>query len=375
VHFELSSELRSLRALIEQVLDHESSFEHVRAAATAGGYSEPVWKALQAIGIGGLLAQEDSDQDSAGPWEVCLVAEGLGRGLALVPFAWSSVFATSLAQSSNPSELRGTILASLAGEGEIAAPGLTRPQEFPSLAFEPEASHGNARELIVVPFGAQARWVLTVLDSRHDRVRLDIADTRHLKSALEGDQRSDLQAVSRVSVSKLDAASVGQLEVPMEGWLRANALTKLAIASYALGAQDVVIQMASEYALDRHQFGKSIGSFQGVAHRCADMCARATADRMLVWLAAWKLETGDTRDGLRAAGLAKARTTAGFAQAGTSTLQIFGGHGFASEGDVQLFYRHGRGLEASWGTPSAEYCAAAGSYKEVESGTIRKVDA
>jgi alkylation response protein AidB-like acyl-CoA dehydrogenase len=121
----------------------------------------------------------------------------------------------------------------------------------------------------------------------------------------------------------------------------AAAQDRLALA-YVLdgvGAAEVALELAVEYAKEREQFGKPIGSFQAVQHLCADMLRAVELGRAAAYYAAWACDEADAAERHRAVTVARAFAADGFYRVGASAIQVFGGVGFTWEHDVHLFYK------------------------------------
>jgi alkylation response protein AidB-like acyl-CoA dehydrogenase len=352
VHFENSSEQDALRDLVEQIMVAKAS----RPAAVTPGLDRAAWQDLHDVGLLGLMVPEGLGGAGASAADLAIVSEGLGRHMCLTPYTWSSVFSGSLVAQAAESAFRDQLAEDLCEKQAVVSPGFIRSR---LLAGSTDGDAGDSADGFVVPFGSDARWLLAQGPSSAEHVSVHVSDATTLLSPLIDQDRSDLHVVASASQAALAAAAVSTLVLTRAAWERSVALAKLSLAACALGGQERLTRMASDYARERTQFGRPIGSYQAIAHRCADMYARAATDRVLVQRAAWHLDSDRIRPALRAAALAKGRATAGYAIAATATLQTFGGHGFASESDVQAFYRHAMGSQVSWGSPSDEYAAAA----------------
>jgi acyl-CoA dehydrogenase len=355
MHFDNSPEQDALRDLVEQIMLATASQPADRFGTPR--LDEAAWRDLHEVGLLGLMVPEGLGGAGAGGADLAVVSEGLGRHLRLTPFTWSSVFSGSLVAQADQSALRDQLAEELCEKQAVVSPAFTRSRLLAGSADGDGG--GDSAEDFVVPFGSDARWLVAQGPSTAERVSVHVSDATALLSPLVDQDRSDLHVVASASQAALAAAAVGSLVLSRAAWERSVALAKLSLAACALGGQERLTRMASDYARERIQFGRPIGSYQAIAHRCADMYARAAADRVLVQRAAWHLDSDRIGPALRAAALAKARATAGYALAATATLQTFGGHGFASESDVQAFYRHAMGSQVSWGSPSDEYTAAA----------------
>jgi len=127
---------------------------------------------------------------------------------------------------------------------------------------------------------------------------------------------------------------------------------RIAIAALALGTIEACLEHSVQYAKDRNAFGKPIGSYQGVAFKCADLAVMAATARTLVYEAAWRKDTG--RPFKQHAAMAKLYATEGAVTATRMATQVFGGYGFIDETPVSRFYRDSKILEIGEGTSEVQ---------------------
>jgi alkylation response protein AidB-like acyl-CoA dehydrogenase len=113
------------------------------------------------------------------------------------------------------------------------------------------------------------------------------------------------------------------------------------------GAQQV-LELSVAHAKTREQFGRPIGSFQAIAHKCADMFVRVESARSATYYAAWALAAG-RRDAHVSACMAKAYCAEAYAKVAGEGIQIHGGLGFTWEQDLHLFYKRAKACEMSLG--------------------------
>src|SRR3989304_1227210 len=123
--------------------------------------------------------------------------------------------------------------------------------------------------------------------------------------------------------------------VPRAGGARGGG--RISIAALALGLAQAALDAAIPYAQTREQFGRPIGSFQGVAFMIADMAPEIEAARSLVWKAAWLKDQG--RDYALAAAQAKLFASEVSSRVTNAALQIHGGYGYVTEYPVERFLR------------------------------------
>ena len=115
-----------------------------------------------------------------------------------------------------------------------------------------------------------------------------------------------------------------------------------------LGAAEAVMNLAVEYAKVREQFGRPIGSFQAVKHRCADMLVDVEAMRSAVHHAAWALGSGGT-EAAETAAVAKIWCSDAAVRVAESALQVHGGIGFTWEADVHLYLKRAQLDQVAFG--------------------------
>jgi butyryl-CoA dehydrogenase len=127
---------------------------------------------------------------------------------------------------------------------------------------------------------------------------------------------------------------------------------RIAIAALALGTIEACLEHSVQYAKDRNAFGRPIGSYQGVAFKCADLAVMAATARTLVYEAAWRKDTG--KPFKQHAAMAKLYATESAVTATRMATQVFGGYGFIDETPVSRFYRDSKILEIGEGTSEVQ---------------------
>jgi alkylation response protein AidB-like acyl-CoA dehydrogenase len=355
LNFAWADEDIQLVEVVDKLLLSEWSLDTLRQSDDANKATRAIWMQLHELGVTTLLVPE-VDRGSGGTLpQARLVAGVLGRHLAAPTFAWGAVLPALVAAAAAPTSARALLLEAMVDGGALVVPAFAGGggalANLPTWSSDAE-DHSEV-ESITVPFGAQATYGLVV-----DRIAIrgEIASVPifglDTSSLPHSPARSDLQSVAKVDVTA--TTQITALELPAIRLRHAVACLKLALAAYATGGHDRVCDIAAEYARTREQFGKPIGSFQAVAHRCVDMRARVDGDIALCDALAWHLAHGNP-SAVRRSALAKARATRNFVEGSTGALHVFAGHGFSLESDVQLFYRVARGFEATWGTPDAEF--------------------
>jgi alkylation response protein AidB-like acyl-CoA dehydrogenase len=329
VDFDLSDDQLALRDAARDLLDGLASAERVRAH-TAGteAYDRGLWAAMVEQGWLGVEVPEAAGGLGLGAVESAVLLEEIGRHVAPVPFRSTALAIGACARSGRTDEVE----ALLAG-ARVAC-----------IAWSARGGAVTA---------AQAAGDAWTLSGRPDPV-VDgpIADLAIVPAlAAEGPA---LFAVSVDDQSRPAREAAMDLTRPL-GWLHldatpairlggADAVTALLdhgatfTAAEMLGSASRVLDMATEYAKERVQFGRPIGSFQAVKHRCADMLVDVEGMRSTVYWAAWCIGAGDP-DASIAASTAKTWCSDASRRVMASGLQVHGGIGFTWEHDLHFFLK------------------------------------
>jgi len=146
-----------------------------------------------------------------------------------------------------------------------------------------------------------------------------------------------------------------------KGWdcilsgLQAERITS---AAGNIGAAQACLDLALEYAKERKQFGRAIGTNQAIAHMLADMATEVEAARALTWRAAWMAASGG--DALREISMAKLFSSEAYVKCANMGMQVFGGCGYSMEFDMQRHYRDARSATIAAGTSQMQRNVIAG---------------
>ena len=139
-----------------------------------------------------------------------------------------------------------------------------------------------------------------------------------------------------------------------EGWKTLSGaldLAAVALAAEQVGGAQRCLDMSVEYANERVQFGRPIGSFQAIKHKCADMMVEVESARSASYYAGWV--ASEDAEGLPvAAALAKAFCSDTYFHCAAQSVQIHGGVGFSWEYDVHLYFKRARSTEILFGSPA-----------------------
>jgi alkylation response protein AidB-like acyl-CoA dehydrogenase len=344
VDFELSDDQRALQSAAAVLLDDRCSTTRVRQVADeTGQLDDALWAAMAEQGWLAVELPEAAGGLGLGLVETVVLCEQLGRHVAPVPFV-------------------GTVLAGLALTGAVAdgqVEAATPLGEVEVGDWIVQLSSGDAVGAVSWsrrPGAVSARsdgaggWTVS---GRSDLVVYGpSADVLIVFADVEGSPA--LFALAPQGSDRLTAEpamdrtrSVGWLDVSDRPALRLGGperaddlLNRAATAGSAemLGAADRVLEMTVAYAKDRVQFGRPIGGFQAVKHRCADMLVDVEGMRSATYYAGWAVGAGDP-DAAAAASVAKVWSSDAARRVMASGLQVHGGIGFTWEHDLHLFLK------------------------------------
>jgi len=359
MQFAFTEEQEQLRSFVRQFLEEKSSEDAVRELMeTESGYDEAVWSQMaEQLGLQSLVIPEEYGGQGFGWVELVVVLEEMGRALLCAPFFSTAVLATSALLLSNDADAAGEYLPKLASGELIATVAMTeengRWDESGVTATATQsgdawtlsgAKHyvldGHTAGLIIVTARTSAgvslfavdadapgmtRTPLATMDQTRKQAKIELADT---PARLIGTDGAGWATMERV----LDRAAVG-------------------LAAEQVGGAQMVLDMAVEYAKVRVQFGRPIGSFQAIKHKCADMLLEVESAKSAAYYSAWC--ASEDNDELPAmASLAKSYCSEAYFNATAENIQIHGGIGFTWEHPAHLYFKRAKSSELLFGDPT-----------------------
>ena len=146
-----------------------------------------------------------------------------------------------------------------------------------------------------------------------------------------------------------------------KGWdvvLSGLQVERVTAAATACGGAQAVVDLALQYAKDRKQFGRPIGTFQAIAHMLADMQTEVEAARTLMWRAAWMVASG--QKALREITMAKLFASETYVKVANMGMQVLGGYGYSMEFDMQRYFRDSRAATIAGGSSQMQRNLLAG---------------
>jgi alkylation response protein AidB-like acyl-CoA dehydrogenase len=275
MQFGLSEEQILLQDNVNRFLDDNTPLDRVRAYAD-GGNDADIWAGLAELGVPALLIPEEQGGIGLQPLDAAIVAECLGSHIAPTPFLSSGVMApTALVHSGGD---HGELLAAMAAGTHrvgIAFGEAIKRRNDAGVSV----SDGRMNGTSMYAFDAEADSYLVADQQQH----------LYLVAANDpGLTRTHLATVDRTQRTvELNYDNVAAQTVSTDSAVFEAALDigRVALAADTLGAAQNMLDQAVEYAKQREQFNRPIGSFQAVKHMCAEMAAQLEPCRSMVWFA------------------------------------------------------------------------------------------
>jgi alkylation response protein AidB-like acyl-CoA dehydrogenase len=345
--FSFSDEQELLRSTARELLTIEYPIERVARLADGDGFDRAGWKLVADAGWTAISVPEDERGAGLGFVEEMIVAEELGRALFPGPFLASIVMALPLLRGGGASELARQV-----GSGEriatVAWLGTERPGDpsVDALSWDGERLEGTR---VLVPDLAVADTVVVIGLTGGD-LALWTLDPDGSGATIR--EMPTVDRTRRLGELVLDMAPAcllarGDHATELVDALRDRALA--ALAAEAVGVASRALELAVAHANERRQFGRAIGSFQGVSHELARAYMDVELSRSLTYWAAWAVAAGEPA-APAAAAAAKARSTETAVLTCERGIQALGGVGFTWEHPMHRFYKRALAIAAMLGT-------------------------
>lgn len=365
--FAFNEEQNELRSMAESFLEEYSSSKKVREAMVSErGYDTEVWNKIGSELCWTSVLVPEAYGGLGLSWvEVVALMEKMGESLLCSPFFSTVCLAGSLIQIAGSEAQKQSYLSKIA-QGELMA----------TLAYTEANGHWDATGIEAIARQDGTDYVLRgrkryVLDGNSAEI-LIVAARREGSRGEEGVSLFVVPAtaagVHRKALPTMDQTRP-QAEIEFDsvrvpafallgaegaGWpalKKALQFAAIALAAEQVGGAQKCLDLAVAYAKERIQFGRPIGSFQSIKHKCADMMVRVESARSGVYYAAC-VAAEDGAELASASSLAKASASDAYFQNAADAIQIHGGVGFTWEYDVHLYFKRAKSSETLFGDAS-----------------------
>jgi alkylation response protein AidB-like acyl-CoA dehydrogenase len=358
----LSEEQEMLKTLARDFLQKECPKRLVRQLDESDeGYSCELWQKMARQGWMGLVFPEKYGGSDGNFLDLIVLLEEMGYNILPGPFFSTVILGGMTILATGSEEQKTEFLPKVASGEMILSFALTEPNasyEAASIKTKAIARNGEyvikGTKLFVLNANV-ADYILCVARTKQAKnpengITLFLVDAKSpgvkctLLKTLARDKQCEV-VFDNVTVS--EKSIVGERD---EGWpIVKDVLQKATVAKCAeiVGGAQAALDMAVNYAKERVQFGRPIGSFQAIQHYCANMATDVSGSRFITYKAAWKVS-----EGLPAAldvAIAKTWASEAYGRVTLSAHQIFGAIGFTMDHDIHLYYRQAKAAEIIFG--------------------------
>jgi len=359
MNFAFSDEQEELRAAVRRFLAEKSPETEVRRLMdTTEGYDPAVWSQMaDQLGLQSLTIPEEFGGSGFTYVELLVVLEEMGAALLCAPFFSSVALAANALLTSGDDEAKKSFLPGIAAGETIATLAITEDNgKWDFGGIECKASKlgdgwgldghkmfvidGHVANLIIVAARTSAGVSLFAVED--DAAGL----TRTPLPTMDQTRKQ-----GRIEFSGTPATLIGADGGAEPGLTKTLDLAAVALAAEQVGGAQHVLDASVEYAKTRIQFGRPIGSFQAIKHKCADMLLEVESAKSAAYYAAWAAAE-DSEELPVVASLAKSYCSEAYFHAAAENIQIHGGIGFTWEHPAHLYFKRAKSSELFLGDPS-----------------------
>jgi len=358
-----ADERDELQSSARGLLARDSSSDRVRAVvADAPGFDRDLWHQMVELGWTSIHVAEQFGGAGAGYGDLGVVLHELGRAIVPAPFLASAVLASSALTLADNDALATELLAALVAGESLAAVAFASADGSYQLSrltttWERAASSVRLHGSVGFVLDADVADVLVVAARDSDDVPALLAVER-AAPGVRVERAATVDATRRLFSVSFDGVVVGNDRLLCEPGARTEellgqvlAVGMIAAACDAAGVTEQALERAADYAKERVQFGKPIGSFQAVKHHCANAAIAVEASRAATRAAADALD-GDPGDWSTTAAVTASYVGPACSEACALALRVHGGIGFTWEHDSHLYLKRAKLDEVLFGTPS-----------------------
>ncbi len=358
MNFAFSEEQEELRRSVRRFLEDKSPVAEVRRLMeTTEGYDPKVWNQMgNELGLQSLHIPEAYGGQGYSFVELVVVLEEMGRALLCAPYFGSVGLAANAILNAATEEQKQSLLPGIASGETIATLAFTEPNgrwDAAGITMEatPDGSGGYCLEgTKMFVLDGHTAGPIVVAARQPGSGGTDGISFFAVDGGAEGLTRTPLPTMdqtrkqARLEFSAVPAQLLGE---EGEGWAAlSKTLDQAAVCLSAemVGGAQRCLDMAVEYAKVRIQFGRPIGSFQAIKHKCADMLLEVESGKSAAYYAGWAA-ADDNEELPVVASLAKAYCSEAYFHAAAENIQIHGGIGFTWEHDAHLYFKRAKSSE------------------------------
>lgn len=356
--FGFSEEQELLRQSAVDFLGKECPISYVRQMMEdERGYSDELWKKMAELGWMGLIYPEEFGGSGLNMVDLVVILEEMGRAAFPGPF-FSTVCLGGLAilEAGNPEQKQKYLPEIAAGKSKATLAMLEQEARWDDKGIKMPARKVkkgyslNGVKLFVPD--AHVSDIFVCAARTADGPVLLLVDRQ--QSGVTVTPLKTMDQTRKLCEVRFDRVQVGAeavLGTPGKGWEALSRIldrSKVALCAEMCGGAQKVLDMSVEYAKMREQFGRPIGSFQAIQHKCANMLVQVESAKSATYYAAWAV-ANDAPEAPLAAAMAKAYCSDAYRQVSAEGIQVHGGIGFTWEHDMHIYFKRAKGSEVTFG--------------------------
>ena len=356
--FGFSEEQEMLRQSARGLLEKECPSAAVRRLMEdERGYDPELWRKMAGLGWTGLVIPEAYGGAGLSYVDLILVLEEMGRVILPSPFIWTAMVAESIKRSANETQKQALLPKIAAGE-LIATVAWMEPSGLWGIdgIAMPARQTGDGFTLdgvkLFVNDAHISDYLLVAARTGGTGVTLFAIETARAGIAVSPLKTMDAtRKLSEVRFEGVKASAADVVGAIGDGWKTLAEILdrgKVMIAAEMMGGAQKVLEVTVEYAKVRAQFGRPIGSFQAVQHKCANMMIDVEGAKSAVYYAAWAV-SNDVAEASLAAALCKAAASDASRRVSADGIQVHGGIGFTWDHDMHLYFKRAKSSEFTFG--------------------------
>jgi alkylation response protein AidB-like acyl-CoA dehydrogenase len=361
--FGFSEEQELLRQSAREFLESECPVSYARKMMDdERGYSPEVWEKMAELGWLGLIFPEEFGGSGLTMIDLAVVLEEMGRVVLPGPYFPTVLFGGMTLLLGGSEEQKKRFLPEIcSGRHKATLAWLEENGRWDAKGIQMSAAHDGTHYVLdgtklFVHDAHNADWMVVPVRTRQDSqdsgITLLLVESsspgltcRVMKTM---DQTRKLCEVRFDQVRVPNGNVIGPVD---QGWRLLDRVidrAKVGLCAEMCGGMDRVLQMSVDYAKVREQFGRPIGSFQAIQHKCANMLVQVESSKSATYYAAWAV-THDVPEAHLAACMAKAYCSDAYRIVSGEGIQIHGGIGFTWEHDMHLYFKRAKGSEVTFG--------------------------
>ena len=365
MNFAFSEEQEELRRAVRQFLEAKSPETEVRRLMeTTEGYDPAVWKQMgQELMLQGLAIPEEYGGQGFTFIELGIVLEEMGRVLLCAPYFSSVVLAANAIMNVGTDSQKQALLPGIASGDTKAALAFTEPSgkwDAAGITMEAKENVGGEFTLtgekmfVIDGFTADTIVVVARLEGT---TGTDGIMFFTVAGDADGLTRTPLQTMdttrkqAKLEFDNVVASPLGSTQDGFAAFGKTLDQAAVALSNEMMGGAQKVLEMSVDYAKVRVQFGRPIGSFQAIKHKCADMLLEVESGKSAAYYAAWAAAE-DNEELPVVAALSKAYCSEAYFHAAAENIQIHGGIGFTWEHPAHLYFKRAKSSEIYLGDPT-----------------------